>query len=156
MHALICARASIATVSHFHHVEQTRSQFTPHPLRPHGNACYYSRIILNSLLFLLFSELFWHNYLRPSCKSCKIIWTGFLSSCLMQLVSIINELLPRLQTQWRDNGSERFNLGLGMSTAVHMTRIFAREQCPLLCIALSWCFSKLPSPCSNFCHKGLF
>jgi len=63
--ALICARPSIATVSHFHHMEQTRSLFSPHPLLPHGNAGYYSRIILNSLLLLLFPELFRHNYLRP-------------------------------------------------------------------------------------------
>jgi len=58
----------------------------------------------------------------------------------------------------------------GMSTAVHMTRIFAREQYPLLSIALIWCLSKLSSPCSNSAvpvlhagcidiagyHKGLF
>ena len=43
--ALIHARASVATVSHFHHVEQTRSLFTPHPLLPHGNTLYYSWII---------------------------------------------------------------------------------------------------------------
>ena len=64
--APICARASIATVSHFHLVEQTGSLYTPHPLLPHGNACYYSRIILDSLPLLLFSELFRHNYLRPT------------------------------------------------------------------------------------------
>ena len=39
--------------------------FTPHPLLSHGNTCYYSQIILNSLPLTLFSELFWHNYLRP-------------------------------------------------------------------------------------------
>jgi len=63
-------------------MEQTGSLFTPHPLLPHGNTCYYSwkhlllflnysqlfsilykvaiilRIILNSLPLLLFSELF--------------------------------------------------------------------------------------------------
>jgi len=38
----------------------------------------------------------------------------------------------------------------GISTAVHMTRIFVREQCPLLCIALISCLSKLPIACSNF------
>ena len=64
----ICAPicASVVTASHFHHMEQTRSLFTPHPLLPHGNTCYYSRIILNSFPLLLFSELFRHNYLRPN------------------------------------------------------------------------------------------
>jgi len=54
--ALICARASVATVSHFHHLEQTGSLFSLHPLLPHGNTCYYSRIILNSLPLLLISQ----------------------------------------------------------------------------------------------------
>ena len=49
-------------------VQQTGSQFAPHPLLPHAKACYYSRIILNSLPLLLFSKLFWHNYLRPSAQ----------------------------------------------------------------------------------------
>ena len=57
---------SSSTTAHFHHMEQTRSLFKPHPLLPHGNASYYSRIILNSLPLLLFSELFRHNYLRPN------------------------------------------------------------------------------------------
>ena len=42
--ALICARANVATVSHFHHVEQTESLFIPHPLLPHRNTCYYALI----------------------------------------------------------------------------------------------------------------
>ena len=54
--------ASTANVSHYYHVQQTGSEFAPHPLLPHANACYYSRIILNSLPLLLFSKLFWHNY----------------------------------------------------------------------------------------------
>ena len=66
IHALICA--SVATASHFHHVEQTGSLFTPHPLLLHRNACYYSRIILKFLPLLLFSELFRHNYLRPTWR----------------------------------------------------------------------------------------
>ena len=37
--ALIFARASVATFSHFHHVEQTGSLFAPHPSLPHGKAC---------------------------------------------------------------------------------------------------------------------
>jgi len=70
--ALIRAKASVATVSHFHHVEQARSLFTPHPLLPHKNACYYSRIILNSLLLLLFSQ---HNYLRPRSElKIQVAW----------------------------------------------------------------------------------
>ena len=50
-------------------VQQNGSQFAPHPLLPHAKACYYSRIILNSLPLLLFSKLFRHNYLRPSPKA---------------------------------------------------------------------------------------
>ena len=60
----ICA--STENVSHYYHVQQIGSQYAPHPLLPHANACYYSRIILNSLPLLLFSKLFWHNYLRPT------------------------------------------------------------------------------------------
>ena len=76
IHALI--RASVKT-AHFHHMEQTGSQFTPHPLLPHGNTCYYSRIILNSLPLLLFSELFRHNYLRPNPG--EVFKCQYLSGC---------------------------------------------------------------------------
>jgi len=52
--ALIRARASVTTVSHFHHVEQTGSLFTPHPFHTEMFAiilelfsilyrCYYSQ-----------------------------------------------------------------------------------------------------------------
>ena len=75
-HALI--RASVTT-AHLHHMEQTGSRFTPHPLLPHGNACYYSQIILNSLPLLLFLELFWHNYLRPT-ESVPTLSLHFLST----------------------------------------------------------------------------
>ena len=52
--------------------------FSPHPLLSH---CYYSQIILNSLPLILFSELFWHNYLRPS-NLYTDRWTHLLiSSC---------------------------------------------------------------------------
>jgi len=82
-----------------------------------------------------------------------VIWTSFPSSCFMQLVSnpkVNHQELLSLQfvcnqgnhSLWLKNRSQ-----IGMSTAVLMTRIFGREQCPLLCIALIWCLSKLPSPC---------
>jgi len=54
-------------------MEQTGSLFTPHPLLPHGNACYYSQIILNSLPLLLFSELFRHNYLTGNSFSQRMV-----------------------------------------------------------------------------------
>jgi len=76
--ALIRVRASVTTVSHFYHVEQTGSLFIPHPLLPHGNVCYYSQIILNSLPLLLIAELFRHNYLRPSLQSVKIGRSGIM------------------------------------------------------------------------------
>ena len=59
-------------------MEQTRSLFTPHPLLPHGNTCYNSLIILNSLPLLLLSELFWHKYRRPMEELCSqsTSWTS--------------------------------------------------------------------------------
>ena len=62
-------------VSHFHHMEQTRSLFTPHPLLPHRNACFYSWIL--TLPLLLFSEPFQHKYRRPmeESRSQSTSWT---------------------------------------------------------------------------------
>ena len=59
-------------------MEHTRSLFTPHPLLPHGNTCYNSLIILNSLPLLLLSELFWHKYRRPMEELCSqsTSWTS--------------------------------------------------------------------------------
>ena len=61
---LVLQMSAIITI-----VQQNGSQFVPHPLLPHAKACYYSRIILNSLPLLLFSKLFRHNYLRPTWQS---------------------------------------------------------------------------------------
>ena len=50
----------------------------PHPLLLHAKACYYSRIILNSLPLLLFSKLFCHNYLRPNLCTLPVTNGGYL------------------------------------------------------------------------------
>ena len=71
------------------------------------------------------------------CISCKIIWTSFLSSCFVQLVSNpkINhpELLSLQVVCNQGNHSLQLNRSqIGMSTAVHMTRIFASEKYPFV------------------------
>ena len=73
---------SSVTTAHFHHMGQTGSLFKPHPLLPHGNACYYSGIILNSLPLPLFSELFRHIYLRPTPIGLSNDGRKQLSNCV--------------------------------------------------------------------------
>jgi len=90
-------RASVTT-AHFHHMEQTGSRFTPHPLLLHGNTFYYSQIILNFLLLLLFSELFWHNYLRPSWMS--LLWERKSPISHIVIFVLVELLLSRLCGCW--------------------------------------------------------
>ena len=84
--------------------------------------------------------------------NAALIWTSFLSSCFMQLVSNpkVNHPEPQSLQVVCNQGNHSLLSQICMSAAVYMTRIFAREQCLLLCIALIWCLSKLPSPYSNF------
>jgi len=94
------------------------------------------------------------------CRIMVVIpamWTSFLSSCFMQLVSDpkVNHQEPlSLQvvcnqdnhSLWLKQVTDRLVWVLQFTWQWSLQG----EQCPLLCIALIWCLSKLLSPCSNF------
>ena len=119
----------------------------------------------NDLLFWqlhLLPELqLWHGFKgwcnvsplwQPSMGNvgnAALIWTSFLSSCFMQLVSN-----PKV------NHPEPLSLQVVCNQGNHslwfkqVRYVWVLDLCkgtiPLLCIALIWWLSKLPSPCSNF------
>jgi len=78
------------------------------------------------------------------CNSCKIIWTSFLSSCFMQLVSIIQKWTTQ------NNGLIRLSATTHCGHRYALVLQFTRQGSlrgsnALLCIAVIWCLSKLPT-----------